>query len=299
MLGVERILVALTRDEGAVFVLEKAAILANAADAELEVIHVVYESLADLPLQAIEKDQTLKTFILSAGESWLEDQLDSVRHKVKSLDSATLWHKDEWQGILHAAEVSQSDLIIKATNLEEDRAFSTRTPQDWNLLRHSTIPVMLVKPSAWVEAPIIMAAIDALNEDQFELSKKVLIEADQLASILGGELAIVCSYPLLEPWAGQAAVGINFQQLRDDIERVARKAIAKLTDAANVSFNYLYIEEGRPAMRLRSLAEETQAEILVMGTVGRTGVKSFVIGNTSETILQYTQCDVVVLRQDH
>ena len=55
-------------------------------------------------------------------------------------------------------------------------------------------------------------------------------------------------------------------------------------------------EEGRPAMRLRSLADETQAEILVMGTVGRTGVKSFVIGNTSETILQYTQCDVVVLR---
>jgi len=95
MLGVERILVALTRDEGAVFVLEKAAILANAADAELEVIHVVYESLADLPLQAIEKDQTLKTFILSAAESWLEDQLDGVRHKVKSLDSATLWHKDE------------------------------------------------------------------------------------------------------------------------------------------------------------------------------------------------------------
>ena len=49
-------------------------------------------------------------------------------------------------------------------------------------------------------------------------------------------------------------------------------------------------------MRLRSLADETQAEILVMGTVGRSGVKSFVIGNTSETILQHTRCDVVVLR---
>ena len=296
MLGVERILVALSEHEGAGFVLEKAVTLANAANASLEVINVVYESLADLPVQAVEKNQMLKTFILSAAESWLEDQLDGIRHKVKTLDSATLWNKDEWQGILHAAEVGNSDLIIKATNLAEDQAFSLRTPQDWNLLRHSTIPVMLAKPQAWVKAPIILAAVDALNEEQFELSKQVLLEADHLASILGGELAIVCSYPLLEPWAGQAAVGIDFQQLKDGIERVARRAIAKLTDATNVSFNYLYIEEGRPAMRLRSQADETQAEILVMGTVGRSGVKSFVIGNTSETILQHTRCDVVVLR---
>ena len=49
-------------------------------------------------------------------------------------------------------------------------------------------------------------------------------------------------------------------------------------------------------MRLRKLAEDTQAEILVIGTLGRTGVKSLVIGNTSETIVQYSHCDVVVVR---
>jgi universal stress protein E len=313
MLGVDRVLVALEQNAGAVYVLEKAMTLAAAADADLEVIHVVYESLADLPVQAVEKNQALKTFILQAAETWLEDQLDSARRALqsktteqqagapgkglRSIESATIWNKDEWQGIIHAAELGQADLIIKAADSTHQAGLVMRTPSDFNLIRHATVPVMLVKPSAWVKTPIIMAAVDALNEEQFSLGKRVLQEADSLTSILNGELAVVCTYPLLQPWAGTESIGIDFQQLEHDIEKVAHKNIDQLTSAANVSYNYLYIEEGRPAMRLRKLAQETQAEILVMGTVGRTGVKSLVIGNTSETIVQYSDCDVVVVRE--
>ena len=314
MLGVDRVLVALEQNAGAVYVLEKAITLAAAADASLEVIHVVYESLADLPVQAVEKNQMLKTFILQAAESWLEDQLDSARHTLQSkttaqpaaaadpqkglraIESATIWNKDEWQGIIHAAELGQADLIIKAADHPHQTGLAMHTPSDFNLLRHATVPVMLVKPRAWVKNPIIMAAVDALNEEQFELGKLVLQEADSLTSILNGELAVVSTYPLLQPWAGTESIGIDFEQLEHDIEKVARKNLNQLTSAANVSYNYLYIEEGRPAMRLRKLAEDTQPEILVMGTVGRTGVKSLVIGNTSETIVQYSHCDVVVVR---
>jgi universal stress protein E len=315
MLGVDRILVALSQDEayqdndnalsdashqqifeGNTVVLEKAVALANAADASLEVINVVYSPMADMPVKANEQNHALKTYVLQAAESWLEDQLDGIRNQVKSLTAAALWNKDEWQGILHAAEAGNADLIIKATHIAPSAGLSMRTPQDWNLLRHATIPVMLVKPDAWIENPIIMAAIDALNDSHFELNKRVLREADSLTSILGGELAIVSSYPMMAPWAGPAAVGVDFEQLRTGIERVARHKLERLARAAEVNYNYLYLEEGRPAMRVRALVEETNAEMLVMGTMGRTGIKSFVMGNTAETILHYTHCDAVVLR---
>ncbi|MCB1647350.1 MAG: universal stress protein [Pseudomonadales bacterium] len=294
MLGVDRILVVVDQNEAATVVLEKAVALAKAADAELEVIHVVYEGIADIPVQDVDHNQVIKTYALQAAEAWLEDQLDSVRSKVKKLTSAAIWNKDEWLGVVHAAEVGGANLIIKAADRNDD-GLSIRTPQDWNLLRHSDVPVMLVKANAWVKGPIIMAAIDALNDDQAALNQRVLQEADNLTSILGGELAIVATYPLMEPWA-EPAIGIDFARLKDEIEQSARKGVEKLTEAAGVSYNYLYIEEGRPAMRIRAMVEETNAEMLVMGTVGRTGVKSFVIGNTSETILHYTDCDVVVLR---
>ena len=89
---------------------------------------------------------------------------------------------------------------------------------------------------------------------------------------------------------------VRSERLTHEIEQAARTTIGKLVDDSNADYKYLYIEEGRPAMRIRALVEETQAEILVMGTVGRSGVKGLLIGNTSETILHYTQCDVVVLR---
>ena len=315
MLGVERILVALSQDEAHqnhknalsdasrqqilqsnTVVLEKAAALANAADASVEVINVVYSPIAEMLVNETEQNKALKTYVQRAAEAWLDDQLDGIRHQVKSLTVATLWNKDEWQGILHAAEAAGADLIIKATPARHSAGLSVRTPQDWNLLRHATIPVMLIKPDAWIKHPIIMAAIDVLNDSQFELNKRILLEADSLTSILGGELAIVSTYPMMAPWTGPAAVGVDFEQLRNDIEHLARRALERLTRAAEVNYNYLYLEEGQPAMRVRALVEETNAEMLVMGTMGRTGIKSLVIGNTAETILNETHCDAVVLR---
>jgi universal stress protein E len=315
MLGVDRILVALSQGdaqqdhshdlsatarqqilEGNTVVLEKAVALANAADASLEVINVVYSPIAEMLVNEVEQNQALKAYVLRAAEFWLDDQLDGIRHKVKTLTVATLWNKDEWQGILQGAKASNADLVIKATGAEQSQGLSLRTPQDWNLLRHATLPVMLIKPDAWVKRPVIMAAIDVLNNRQFELNKRILREADSLTSILSGELAIVSAYPIIAPWAGPAAVGVDFERISKDIEQVARRELARLTHAAGVNYNYLYLEEGRPAMRVRALVEETDAEVLVMGTMGRTGFKSLVIGNTAETILNETHCDVVVLR---
>lgn len=49
-------------------------------------------------------------------------------------------------------------------------------------------------------------------------------------------------------------------------------------------------------MAIEQMMDNTAAEILVMGTVAREGLRGVVMGNTSETILHNTNCDVVVLR---
>ncbi|HIG41702.1 MAG: universal stress protein [bacterium] len=296
MLGVDRILVAIDHTEGAIVVLEKALALATASNAALEVVHVIYEGIVDIPVKQVENNQELKTFLMQSAETWLEDQLDPIRNKVKSLESATIWNKDKWHGILAAAEESRADLIIKGADRADEFGVKIRTPQDWNLLRHSEIPVMLVKDVAWVSSPTIIAAVDALNEDQFALSKRVLVEAAHLASILEGELTIVVAYPLVEAWAEPTAIMLDFEKLQAEIEQEIKISMNRLVKESNVDYKYLQISEGGPAMRIRDSIEDSQAELLVMGTVGRSGVKSFVIGNTSETILTHTHCDVVVLR---
>lgn len=296
MLGVDRILVVIQRKGDAVFVLEKAKQLAQQAQAGLEIIRVIYEGFADLSVHGVEERQELKTFVMQAEETWLEDLVDPVRGSVKSLETATIWNKDTWQGIVDAAAEGSADLILKAANVDQGLGTIVHTPEDWNLLRHSEVPVMLVKPRAWIKDPVIVAAVDGLSEDQADLNKSVLREADHLAKILGGELHVVAAYPFSEPWMGPVTLAVDFSKVKREIEGYIRDNIKKWTEECDIDYKYLYVEEGKPNMVIANLIKSCDAEMLVMGTIARSGIKGIVLGNTSESIIHHTDCDIVVLK---
>lgn len=44
------------------------------------------------------------------------------------------------------------------------------------------------------------------------------------------------------------------------------------------------------------LIKDLGAELVVMGTVGRTGIPGFIIGNTAETILNQIECSVLAVK---
>ena len=44
------------------------------------------------------------------------------------------------------------------------------------------------------------------------------------------------------------------------------------------------------------LAKRIEAEVVVMGTVARTGVPGFIVGNTAESILNQIDCCVLALK---
>ncbi len=44
------------------------------------------------------------------------------------------------------------------------------------------------------------------------------------------------------------------------------------------------------------LADELDADLVVMGTVGRTGIAGLLIGNTAETILERIGCSVLAIK---
>ena len=46
------------------------------------------------------------------------------------------------------------------------------------------------------------------------------------------------------------------------------------------------------------LAAEKEVELIVMGTVSRTGVAGFLIGNTAEKILGQVDCSVLTVKPD-
>jgi len=280
------------------YLLEKAQQLSGDATS-VHVVQVIYEGVAEISTAAIEDSARLKSFILESAETQLEDQLEKVRSRFHALESATLWNARTWEGVLHAAANVDADLILKATEEEQSAgekvASVIRTPDEWNLLRHSQVPVMLVKAAAWPDDTTVICALDVFDEGHASLNREVLQWSGHLAGLLGADLDLVYAYPLFEPWVGEFGAVKSYADIKASVEEDARARTNALVDATGVKFRHLHLEEGHTAPVLARLVEDAGAALLVVGTHAREGVKGVLLGNTSERILHAADCDVVTV----
>ncbi|MCB1692142.1 MAG: universal stress protein [Pseudomonadales bacterium] len=288
---IERILVLVRgRDDGEI-VLDKAAALALHLDASILAVRVVHDDYPELSIHAIETSQALKTFLLKAEETMLEELLDPLRQRGIRIESATVWHKRDWQVALDMIREYKVGLVIKGASATHR---SIGTPSDWHLLRESAVPVMLVKPTAWVDGPIVLAAIDANCNEDHELNNRVLSRASQVCESLGGHLHIITTFPSVEHWIGPVTVIVDFDRVRAEVGAETATHIDKLTASLAISPAEIHTVEGDNAT-IAQIAQDIGAEILVLGTHRRSGPNGILLGNTAEKILEALTCDALVV----
>jgi nucleotide-binding universal stress UspA family protein len=137
--------------------------------------------------------------------------------------------------------------------------------------------------------------------DDSDCSKKALKHALMLARNMQSHLGLVhVTEPVTpanygaDPLLGQQAILIpetnliqeaNGQALLDQIKN-------SLSEFSSVqTFNRL----GVPRQEILAVADEWQADLIVMGTHGRTGFDHFISGSVSESVLRRAQCPVLVV----
>jgi universal stress protein E len=59
-----------------------------------------------------------------------------------------------------------------------------------------------------------------------------------------------------------------------------------------------HVEKGLPEEVIPDLSEHLQAGIVVLGTVGRTGLSAAFLGNTAEQVIDHLRCDLLALKPD-
>jgi universal stress protein E len=62
-----------------------------------------------------------------------------------------------------------------------------------------------------------------------------------------------------------------------------------------VQQDHVHVRQGKPAQVIRDVAIELDADLIIVGTIGRDGIKGSVVGNTSERLLDQTHSDLLVL----
>ena len=102
------------------------------------------------------------------------------------------------------------------------------------------------------------------------------------------------------PYVGYAAAGNVIVRYIEDAKHEADSWYAELGQAA-IKHGVKYSSEtildvASGADSIVKFAEEKNADLIVMGTKGRTGVKRFLLGSVASGVVAHAKCSVLVVR---
>lgn len=115
------------------------------------------------------------------------------------------------------------------------------------------------------------------------------------------------SLTILQAWAASAenlvrgrTTADEFTAYLDQAEEVARDGLKALTGpfGARLAGARTEMRQGDPEDVIPELVVAEGIDLVVMGTVARTGVVGLLIGNTAERLLRRLPCSVLVVKPD-
>ena len=130
--------------------------------------------------------------------------------------------------------------------------------------------------------------------DFSENNEKVLGSALKLANNDASRLHLIhIVQPITEGYALKV-YSENFLALEEEALESAAEQLAKIAESANIPSNQIRIIVGDKAGEIRKLAEEIDAEAIVIGSHGFSGKKRM-LGATANTLLHGAKCDILTV----
>ncbi len=263
----KKVLVALDASEAAEKAFKRGVLIADRMGCQLEILWLF------LPLP----DHPLKKLIAALDVDGLPIKQHYQEEKTLLQDVLSRWQEDHFSLLVKSCEATHKGLLA---------------PLDWQLLRQTPCPVLLVKRDSLWEGGKIIAAVDPLSRKKscLQLNQSVLMMAELVSKEARAELQVVVSYS--PPMLGAEPVNQSASLSEERAASAARALLAGMQLAASA----YHLGEGPPEYWIPKVAEDQQAALVVIGTHGRDGIKGALLGNTAERILDRLSCDVLVLR---
>jgi len=299
--------------------LERAVALADNNQAELVVVDVIPRLPAGIGMPdtgPISRD--LQAAMVQEHEKRLESLTGCYRQRLDIQLKVLLG--TPFLQVIREVLRSGHDLVVKCPESPSwlDRLFSG---DDMHLLRKCPCPVWLVRPQAPKLYRRILAAVDVYDgyparelEARHRLNVRILDMATSLALSESADLHVVHAWESLSEMAKglvfsselpSAKVAANIEQERqqqqrllDDFIQNAKLNSSKVRDALDYLRPTSHLLKGMARKEIPALARQLAVDCIVMGTVARTGIRGFIMGNTAETILEQIECSVLAIKPE-
>jgi universal stress protein E len=195
-----------------------------------------------------------------------------------------------WLELIRQAVTDQHDLVVVGTrDLGAVRRVLLGSTA-MKLVRNCPCPVWVTKPNQGPLEDVLVA------HDLTDVGAKALEYGLSIAKLTGARLHVVH----VEPLVLEEVFVMADAPAHCDISRArARQAIEQQIEASGVSIEAkISVLTGEPAFVLVDYLEEHSIDLLIMGTIGRSGIPGVVTGNTAERMLPLVQCSLLAIKPD-
>lgn len=276
----------------------------------LEVVPKVKDKLNPLPkgvdLRALENELVLEVEQRLAGliDAVTEDKQVHIKVTVGKVTLETL----------HLVEQNGYDLVMKPA---ENPSWLARIfgSDDMHLIRHCPCPIWLIKAENGERYQAVMTALDydaaepdaalnSLNQQILEMSADIAMGAEVALHVVHcwqpPDAMLYRAWGNLDEQQSRNYVLEEQQAHRDGLQRLSE--FLRETLLANVDdteFAHFHLVEGAPETSIPAAAEKLNIDLVIIGSVARTGIQGLLIGNTAEAVLEQLNCSVLVVKPSH
>lgn len=276
--------------------LRQAVRLAARLNARLTVVHVMDEFLVHELKRALSIDQSairadwtskLRKFVSDAE---LGDPHVDVQVRIGP----------PFTELVDACRVESADLLVmgvKGSRLDPHRVGAIAT----QCVRKSPVDVLLVREDAWGAYKHLAACVDFSDNSALALKR-----ASQVAKLEGATLDAIYVYQ------SALAMSIDYSGLvapmplggdQGSIEHWESKLhafVAQVIEGYGTLSPVIHVIE---RMNIREAilehAKATHADLVVLGTRGRSGLRELLIGTTAEKIVSHAACSILVVKPEN
>ncbi len=270
---------------------------ARASGAQLAVCHVIPNKLRNSPLFPQDVRSAALHFPVEMKQigGAARDRIAEVTGRTEGEYDFILDDGSPHAVILNQAAAWSADLIILGSHGQTSAHGVLLGSVSDSVIRHAHCPVLIVRPGP--RTGCIVAGTDFSDS----ALPAVRAAADE-ATRTGAQLVVIHSLDLV--WAALSYPAMAFGggplELSPDV-------IASLSTAGQEQLEQslkqmdiqgeTVVPTGAAGTTIVDIATERKAALIVVGTIGRTGLRRALLGSVAETVLKHAPCSVLVVRR--
>jgi len=205
------------------------------------------------------------------------------------------------ENICNLVDKNKIDLIImtavSASGLEISKMLGSVTD---HVCRTVPVPVMLIRPQGIERTEGKKRLINRIliPSDGSELSRLALPVGEEFAAKLKVPVTLFQMVHVVYPYGGEPAPFVDYEKLTEDEEKRVRTEIIELEKELrekNLTVTHSVARGTDAAHEILEAGKKVGADLVVMSTHGRSGLRRWVLGSVTEKVLRHGEIPLLLV----